>query len=149
MPCYCRAFLFYYICIKYRNIITMLMNDFKQYFDAFMADLDEDKKAEYDITDSLRLSNECMDFAVATMQKGNEALSDDYLKLARDFALLREKYNKSFEEDRTDFTEQLYSHLQNHSSGAFVVGENKAQKDALVKEFNSLYARYKALGDFK
>ena len=35
------------------------------------------------------------------------------------------------------------------SSGAFVVGENKAQKDALIKEFNSLYARYKALGDFK
>lgn len=149
MPCYCRAFLFYYICRKYRNIITMLMNEFRHYFDEFMSDLEQDTKVEFNITDCFRLSNECMDFAVATMQKGNEALSDDYLKLARDFALLREKYNKSFEDDRADFTEQLYNHLQNNSSGAFVVGENAAQKNALIKEFNSLYARYKALGDFK
>lgn len=127
----------------------MLMNEFRHYFDEFMSDLEQDTKAEFNITDCFRLSNECMDFAVATMQKGNEALSDDYLKLARDFALLREKYNKSFEDDRADFTEQLYHHLQNNSSGAFVVGENTAQKNALVKEFNSLYARYKALGDFK
>lgn len=127
----------------------MLMNEFRHYFDEFMSDLEQDTKAEFNITDCFRLSNECMDFAVATMQKGNEALSDDYLKLARDFALLREKYNKSFEEDRADFTEQLYQHLQNNSSGAFVVGENTIQKDALLKEFNSLYARYKALGDFK
>ena len=148
MPCYCRAFLFYYICRKYRNIITMLMSDFKQYFDDFMSDLEEDKKVEYDITDCLHLSNECMDFAVSTMQKGNEGLSDDYLKLSRDFALLREKYHKVFEDNSEDFSEQLYQHLQNHSSGAFVVGDT-AQKDALVKEFNSLYARYKALGDFK
>ena len=127
----------------------MLMSDFKQYFDDFMSDLEEDKKVEYDITDCLHLSNECMDFAVSTMQKGNEALSDDYLKLARDFALLREKYHKVFEDNSEDFSEQLYQHLQNNSSGAFVVGDNTAQKDALVKEFNSLYARYKALGDFK
>ena len=127
----------------------MLMSDFKQYFDDFMSDLEEDKKVEYDITDCLHLSNECMDFAVEAMQKGNEALSDDYLKLARDFALLREKYHKVFEDNSEDFSEQLYQHLQNNSSGAFVVGDNTAQKDALVKEFNSLYARYKALGDFK
>ena len=149
MPCYCRAFLFYYICRKYRNIITMLMNDFRHYFDKVMSDLEQDTKVEFNITDCFRLSNECMDFAVATMQKGNEVLSDDYLKLARDFALLREKYNKVFEDNSEDFTEQLYQHLQNNSSGAFVVGDNTAQKDALVKEFNSLYARYKALGDFK
>ncbi len=149
MPCYCRAFLFYYICRKYRNIITMLMNEFKDYFNEFMSDLEQDTKKEFNITDCFRLSNECMDAAVTAMQKCNESLSDDYLKLARDFALLREKYNKSFEEDRIDFTEQLYKHLQNNSSGAFVVGENQIQKDALIKEFNSLYARYKALGDFK
>ena len=127
----------------------MLMNEFKHYFDEFMSDGEEDVKSEYDITDCFRLGNDCMDSAVEAMQKGKEALSDDYLKLSRDFALLREKYNKFFEADRTDFTEQLYRHLQTHSSGAFVVGDNNIQKDALVKEFNSLYARYKALGDFK
>ena len=126
----------------------MLMNEFRHYFDEFMSDLEQDTKAEFNITDCFRLSNECMDFAVATMQKGNEALSDDYLKLARDFALFREKYHKVFEDNSEDFSEQLYQHLQNHSSGAFVVGDT-AQKDALIKEFNSLYARYKALGDFK
>ena len=126
----------------------MLMNEFRHYFDEFMSDLEQDTKAEFNITDCFRLSNECMDFAVATMQKGNEALSDDYLKLARDFALFREKYHKVFEDNSEDFSEQFYQHLQNHSSGAFVVGDT-AQKDALIKEFNSLYARYKALGDFK
>ena len=63
------------------------MNEFRHYFDEFMSDLEQDTKVEFNITDCFRLSNECMDFAVATMQKGNEALSDDYLKLARDFAL--------------------------------------------------------------
>ena len=90
-----------------------------------------------------------MDSAVTAMQNGKESLSDDYLKLSRDFSLLHAKYNKSFEADNANFTEQLYNHLQNHSSGAFVVGDNNVQKDALVKKFNSLYARYKALGDFK
>ena len=149
MPCYCRAFLFYYICRKYRNIITMLMRDFQRYFDEVMSDLEPDENKEYDITDCYHLSNDCMECAVEAMQKGNEALSDDYLKLARDFALLRDKHNKAFEEDSADFTEELYNHLQNHSSGAFVVGDNKIQRNALIKEFNSLYARYKALGDFK
>jgi hypothetical protein len=124
------------------------MGEFKHYFDEFMSD-GEDEKSEYDITDCLHLSNECMDSSVAAMLSGKEALSDDYLKLSRDFALLREKYNKIHEDEGADFTEQLYRHLQTHSSGAFVVGDNNVQKDALVKEFNSLYARYKALGDFK
>lgn len=127
----------------------MLMDEFRHYFDEFMSDNEQDVKPELDITDCLHLSNECMDFSVAAMLSGKEALSDDYLKLSRDFALLREKYNKVQEDEGADFTEQLYNHLQNHSSGAFVVGDNNVQKDALVKEFNSLYARYKALGDFK
>lgn len=127
----------------------MLMGDFQRYFDEVMSDLEPDEKAEFDITDCYRLSNDCMDSAVTAMQNGNEALSDDYLKLARDFALLRDKHNKSFEADSVDFTEHLYHHLQNNSSGAFVVGDNQIQKNALTKEFNSLYARYKALGDFK
>lgn len=125
------------------------MGDFKRYFDEVMSDLDQDVKPELDISDCYHLSNDCMDSAVTAMQNGNEALSDDYLKLARDFALLRDKHNKAFEDDSADFTEQLYNHLQNYSSGTFVVGDNQIQKNALIKEFNSLYARYKALGDFK
>ena len=127
----------------------MLINEFRDYLDDIMSDLDKDVKSEFDITDCLHLSNECMDSAVTAFQNGKEALSDDYLKLSRDFAVLREKYNKIYDGDDEEFTEQLYRHLQNNSSGAFVVGDNNVQKNALIKEFNSLYARYKALGDFQ
>lgn len=127
----------------------MLMDEFRSYLDEVFSNAEQDEKPELDITDCLHLSNECMDSAVTAMQNGNEALSDDYLKLARDFALLRDKHNKAFEADSADFTEHLYNHLQNNSSGAFVVGDNQIQRNALIKEFNSLYARYKALGDFK
>ena len=129
----------------------MLMSEFRDYLDDIMSNLnlEQNEKTEYDITDCLHLSNECMDSAVTAMQNGKEVLSDDYLKLSRDFALLYRKYNKVYESDSEEFTEELYRHLQNNSSGAFVVGDNNVRKDALVKEFNSLYARYKALGDFK
>ena len=106
----------------------------------------------YDISDCYKLSKLTMRESANALMIGNIALSDDFMRLSRDFVTLSIKYEKILSSEREYLTEHITQHLFNRMSTVDETDINLNQfnieKDELQKEFNSLKSRYIVLGDF-
>lgn len=120
------------------------LREIKEEYKKFLSELGvsnifEDKdeeKPEYTIRDCYYLRETCLDNSVEASQKGDENLSDEYLSLCRDFANLKFKYDK--------MNYKINLELNN---GLIYSDDDEFQ--LLIKEFNTLYAHYKVLEDFR
>lgn len=120
--------------------------------DFVSGDININALKNYDISDCYRLSNLTMRESANAFIIGNKVLSDDFMRLSRDFVTLSIKYEKILSSEREYLTEHITQHLFNirstNDGTAINLNQYNIEKDELQKEFNSLISRFIILGDF-
>lgn len=122
------------------------------FMDFVSGDININALKNYDISDCYRLSNLTMIESANAFIMGNKVLSDDFMRLSRDFVTLSIKYEKILFSEREYLTEHITQRIFNKRSNIEGTDINlnhyNIEKDELQKEFNSLISRYIILGDF-
>lgn len=122
------------------------------FMDFVSGDININALKNYDISDCYRLSNLTMKESANAFIMGNKVLSDDFMRLSRDFVTLSIKYEKILSSEREYLTEHITQHIFNKRSNIegtdINLNQYNIEKDELQKEFNSLISRYIILGDF-